>query len=286
MTTRRASSSEGRIEKNQRRKLGRQIWTDNPGLDVVHPNAAGIDVGNSEHYVAIASEKSTEPVQRFGCFTNDLRNLARFLKTHGIRSVAMQSTGVYWIPLYDILEDEGLEVYLVNARDTRNLPGRKSDVQESQWLLKLHTYGLLRNSFRPTSEIRILRTYWRQRAEQVQMASECVNRIQKCLTQMNLQLANVISDIMGQTGQKILRAILAGERDAGKLADMRDYRIQASREEIVASLTGNWRPELLFALKQEMDRYDFCQAANRRMRSANPATPLYVTNTAAGDGTR
>jgi transposase len=259
MTTRRASSSEGRIDKNQRRKLGRQIWTDNPGLDVVHPDAAGIDVGNSEHYVAIASEKSTEPVQRFGCFTNDLRNLARFLKAHGIRSVAMQSTGVYWIPLYDILEDEGLEVYLVNARDTRNLPGRKSDVQESQWLLKLHTYGLLRNSFRPTSEIRILRTYWRQRAEQVQMASECVNRMQKCLTQMNLQLANVISDIMGQTGQRILRAILAGERDAEKLADMRDYRIQASRDEIVASLTGNWRPELLFSLKQEMDRYDFCQ---------------------------
>ena len=171
----------------------------------------------------------------------------------------MQSTGVYWIPLYDVLEEEGFEVYLVNARDTKNLPGRKSDVQESQWLLKLHTYGLLRNSFRPTSEIRTLRTYWRQRAEHVQGASECVNRMQKCLTQMNLQLANVISDIMGQTGQKILRAILAGERDAAKLADMRDYRIQASREEIVASLTGNWRPELLFALKQEMDRYDFCQ---------------------------
>jgi transposase len=150
-------------------------------------------------------------------------------------------------------------VYLVNARDTRNLPGRKNDVQESQWLLKLNTFGLLRNSFRPTSDIRTLRTYWRQRAEHVQGASECVNRMQKCLTQMNLQLANVISDIMGQTGQKMLRAILAGERDAEKLASMRDCRIQASRQEIVASLTGNWRPELLFTLKQEMDRYDFCQ---------------------------
>ena len=150
-------------------------------------------------------------------------------------------------------------MYLVNARDTKNLPGRKSDVQESQWLLKLHTYGLLRNSFRPTSEIRTLRTYWRQRAEHVQGATESVNRMQKCLTQMNLQLANVLTDIMGQTGQKILRAILAGERDAEKLADMRDYRVQATRDEIVASLTGNWRIELLFTLKQEMDRYDFCQ---------------------------
>jgi len=147
----------------------------------------------------------------------------------------------------------------VNARDTKNLPGRKSDVQESQWLLKLHTYGLLRNSFRPSSEIRVLRSYWRQRGEHVQTAGECVQRKQKSLTQMNLQLANVISDIMGVTGQKILRAILAGERDAEKLAEMRHERIQASREEIVASLTGNWRPELLFALKQEMDRYDFCQ---------------------------
>jgi len=259
MTSRRTSTSENKVTQKQKRKLQRQIWTDNPGLDVVHPDAAGIDVGNSEHYVAIAPEKSDEPVQRFGCFTSDLRNLARVLKAHGIRSIAMQSTGVYWIPLYDVLEEEGFEVYLVNARDTRNLPGRKSDVQESQWLLKLHTYGLLRNSFRPTSEIRTLRTYWRQRAEHVQAASECVNRMQKCLTQMNLQLANVITDIMGQTGQKILRSILTGERNPEKLADMRDYRIQASREEIVASLTGNWRPELLFVLKQEMDRYDFCQ---------------------------
>jgi transposase len=171
----------------------------------------------------------------------------------------MQSTGVYWIPLYDVLEEEGFEVYLVNARDTKNLPGRKSDVQESQWLLKLHTYGLLRNSFRPTSEIRVLRTYWRQRGEHVQTAGECVQRMQKSLTQMNLQLANVISDIMGVTGQKILRAILAGERNADKLAEMRNERIQASREEVAASLMGNWRPELLFALKQEIDRYDFCQ---------------------------
>jgi transposase len=245
--------------RKQRREQQRKIWTDNPGLDVVHPNAAGIDVGNSEHYVAIAPDKSAEPVRRFGCFTPELRDLAEFLKAHGIVSVVMQSTGVYWIPLYDVLEEFGFEVYLVNARDTKNLPGRKSDVQESQWLLKLHTYGLLRSSFRPTPEIRVLRTYWRQRTEHIHTATECVQRMQKALTQMNLQLANVITDIMGLTGQKILRAILAGERDADKLAKMRNWRMQASHEEIVASLTGNWRAELLFTLKQEVDRYDFCQ---------------------------
>src|SRR5450432_900190 len=154
--------------RKQRREQQRKVWTDNPGLDVVHPHAAGIDVGNSEHYVAIAPAKSAEAVRRFGCFTADLRDLAEFLKAHGIVSVVMQSTGVYWIPLYDVLEEAGFQVYLVNARDTKNLPGRKSDVQESQWLLKLHTYGLLRNSFHPSSEIRVLRTYWRQRSEHVQ----------------------------------------------------------------------------------------------------------------------
>jgi len=259
MAVERKVTTEAKANRKQRRERQRRIWTDNPGLEVVHPDAAGIDVGNSEHYVAIAPDKSADPVRRFGCFTADLRELARFLKEHGIATVVMQSTGVYWIPLYDVLEEAGFEVYLVNARDTKNLPGRKSDVQESQWLLKLHTYGLLRNSFRPTSEIRVLRTYWRQRAEHIHTATECVQRMQKALTQMNLQLANVIADIMGLTGQKILRAILAGERDADKLAKLRDGRIQASHEEIVSSLTGNWREELLFALKQELERYDFCQ---------------------------
>ena len=259
MATEHNAAAEAKSNRKQRREQQRRIWTDNPGLEVVHPDAAGIDVGNSEHYVAIAPDKSAEPVRRFGCFTADLRELTRFLKEHGIVTVVMQSTGVYWIPLYDVLEEAGLEVYLVNARDTKNLPGRKSDVQESQWLLKLHTYGLLRNSFHPTSEIRVLRTYWRQRAEHIHTATECVQRMQKALTQMNLQLANVISDIMGVTGQAILRAVLAGERDAEKLAKLRNWRIQASHEEIVASLTGNWREELVFALKQEVERYDFCQ---------------------------
>jgi transposase len=171
----------------------------------------------------------------------------------------MQSTGVYWIPLYEILEERGFEVYLVNARHTKNLPGRKSDVQESQWLLKLHTYGLLNNSFQPAAEIRVARTYWRQRGEQVRGASTCIQRMQKVLTQMNVQLANVISDLSGLTGQTIVRAILAGERDPKKLAELSHRQIRASREEIAKSLEGNWRPELLFVLKQEVEMYDTYQ---------------------------
>jgi len=170
----------------------------------------------------------------------------------------MQSTGVYWVAVYDILEQAGLEVYLVNARDTKNLPGRKSDVQESQWLMKLHTYGLLRNSFRPSQEIRVMRTYWRQRNDLVQSAGRHILRIQKALTQMNLQLANVLTDISGATGQAIIKAILAGEHDPHKLAEFRDPRVKASEEQIAQSLEGNWQPDLLFLLKQEQDGYEFC----------------------------
>ena len=185
--------------------------------------------------------------------------MANWLKQCRIRTVAMQSTGVYWISVYDILEQAGLEVYLVNARDTKNLPGRKSDVQESQWLMKLHTYGLLRNSFRPAQEIRTMRTYWRQRNDLVQSASRHIQRMQKALTQMNLQLANVLSDVSGMTGQAIIKAILAGERNPHKLAEFRDPRVKASEEEIARSLEGNWQPDLLFVLQQEQDGYEFCQ---------------------------
>ncbi len=184
--------------------------------------------------------------------------MAAWLKKCGIRTIAMQSTGVYWVAVYDILEQAGLEVYLVNARDTKNLPGRKSDVQESQWLMKLHTYGLLRNSFRPSQEIRVMRTYWRQRNDLVQSAGRHILRIQKALTQMNLQLANVLTDISGATGQAIIKAILAGEHDAHKLAEFRDPRVKASEEQIAQSLEGNWQPDLLFLLKQEQDGYEFC----------------------------
>jgi transposase len=246
-------------KRKERKELARRLRAENPGLEVVHPHAAGIDVGNGAHYVAVRPDRDPEPVRRFECFTADLRGLADWLQSCGVKTVALQSTGVYWIPLYDILEERGFEVYLVNARHTKNLPGRKSDVQESQWLLKLHTYGLLNNSFRPTSEIRVLRTYWRQRAEHARGIGTCILRMQKVLTQMNLQLANVISDLSGVTGQKIVRAILRGDRDPRKLAELSDPRIHASKEEIAKSLEGNWREELLFVLLQEVEMYDIYQ---------------------------
>jgi transposase len=229
-------------------------------LDVVHPNAAGIDIGNQAHYVAVAPDRDGEPVRRFECFTEDLRRLAAWLKACGVETVAMQSTGVYWLPVYEILAEAGFRVFLVNARHTKNLPGRKTDVQECQWLLQLHTFGLLNDSFRPPEEICILRAYWRQRSEHVAAASACIQRMQKVLTEMNVQLANVISDISGLTGMAIIQAILAGERDRYKLADLADARIQASREEIAKSLEGNWRPELLFLLRQQLKLYQTYQA--------------------------
>ena len=242
-----------KLNGKQKKQLWRQIQAQDPGLEVVHRHAAGIDVGNESHYVAVAPSCDPEPVRRFGCFTEDLRRMAEWLIRCGVKTVAMQSTGVYWIPLYDILEEYGLEVFLVNAQHTRNLPGRKTDVQESQWLLKLHTYGLLNNSFRPPAEILTLRTYWRLRAEHVRGASSAIQRMQKTLTQMNVQLANVISDISGLSGMAIMRAILSGERDPRRLAALCDARIQATREEVAKSLEGNWRADLLFTLQQEVD---------------------------------
>ena len=245
--------------RKERKEWARRLQSEDPGLEVVHPHAAGIDVGNGAHYVAVRPDRDPEPVRRFECFTADLHRLADWLRRCGVKTVAMQSTGVYWIPVYEVLEERGFQVYLVNARHTKNLPGRKSDVQESQWLLKLHTYGLLNNSFQPPGEIRVLRTYWRQRADHVRGAATCVQRMQKTLTQMNVQLANVISDVSGLTGQTIVRAILAGERDPVKLAELSHPRIQASREEVAKSLEGNWRPELLFVLQQEVEMYDTYQ---------------------------
>ena len=247
------------MNRKQRREMQRKIQSPDLNLEVVHPNAAGIDIGNEVHYVAVPPNRSSEAVRRFGCTTAELRAMADWLKQCGIQTVAMQSTGVYWIAVFDILEEAGLEVYLVNARETKNLPGRKSDVQESQWLMKLHTYGLLRNSFRPPQEIRTLRTYWRQRGDLVRAAGRHIQRMQKALTQMNIQLANVLSDISGKSGQAIIKAILQGERDAGELAALCDGRVQASQEEVAGSLEGNWQDDLLFVLQQEQDGYEFCQ---------------------------
>jgi len=248
-----------KMNRKQRREMMRQIQSEDLSLEVVHPHAAGIDIGNESHYVAVPPTRDRQPVRHFGCTTVELKALAEWLKQCGIQTVAMQSTGVYWIAVYDILETAGLDVYLVNARDTKNLPGRKSDVQESQWLMKLHTYGLLRNSFRPSQEIRTMRTYWRQRNDLIRAAVSHIQRIQKALTQMNIQLGNVLSDVSGVTGQAILKAILAGERDPHKLAALRDPRVKASEEQIARYLEGNWQEDLLFVLKQEQAGYEFCQ---------------------------
>ena len=247
------------MNRKQRREMMRQIQSEDLSLEVVHPLAAGIDIGNESHYVAVPPTRDSQPVRHFGCTTVELKALAEWLKQCGIRTVAMQSTGVYWIAVYDILETAGLDVYLVNARDTKNLPGRKSDVQESQWLMKLHTYGLLRNSFRPSQEIRTMRTYWRQRNDLIRAAVSHIQRIQKALTQMNIQLGNGLSDVSGVTGQAILKDILAGERDPHKLAALRDPRVKASEEQIARYLEGNWQEDLLFVLKQEQEAYEFCQ---------------------------
>ena len=244
------------VNRKQRKELARRLRADDPGLEVMHPHAAGIDVGNRTHYVAVRPDRDPDSVRRFECFTADLHRLADWLQQCGVTTVAMQSTGVYWIPVYEILDARGLEVYLVNARHTKNLPGRKSDVQESQWLLKLHTYGLLRNSFHPPAEIRVVRTYWRQRGDHVHAVSTCIQRMQKVLTQMNIQLANVISDLSGWTGQRIVRAMLAGERDPDKLAALSHPGIHATRQTIAKSLEGTWQPDLLFVLQQEVAMYD------------------------------
>lgn len=243
----------------QRREMDKKDWT--LGLEVVHPRAAGIDIGAEEHYVAVPPQLDVEgkPVRSFRAFTADLNRLADWLQKCGIETVAMQSTGVYWMALYDVLEVRGFKVFVVNAQHTKNLPGRKSDVQECQWMLQLHVYGLLKNSFRPPEEIRTLRSYWRLRQEHVAEAASCIQRMQKAMIQMNLQLTNVLNDISGVTGMKIIRAIVNGERDRYQLAACRDGNVKASEEEIAVSLEGTWRQEHLFALKQQLGNYDHYQ---------------------------
>ena len=240
-------------------KTSVQKKVDWKALEIVHPNAGGIDVGGSEHWVAVSPDRDPEPVRRFGCFTADLREMGRWLVEKGVRSVAMQSTGVYWMPVFEVLEQQGLEVYLVNAQHTKNVPGRKSDVQECQWLLKLHAFGLLNNSFQPTDEIRIARTLWRQRSNLVAEASSVIQRMQKVLTEMNIQLSNVLSDLSGVSGMNIIAAILDGERDPWELAALVDPGVKATAEEIAKSLEGNWREELLFVLRQHVEFYRIYQ---------------------------
>lgn len=226
-------------------------------LESVNLDAAGIDVGAEEHYVAVPSDRSDFPVRSFSAFTADLEKLADWLAECGITTVAMEATGVYWIPLFELLECRGFEVCLVNPRHLKTVPGRKTDVLDCQWLQQLHTFGLLAPSFRPKDEVCMLRAYMRQRAMLVKSASTHIQHIQKALSQMNIKLQHVVSDIMGVTGLRIIDAILAGEREPRVLATLRDKRCKRSEQAIAMALQGNWREEHLFCLQQARELHRF-----------------------------
>jgi transposase len=226
-------------------------------LTVVHPHCAGIDIGSREHWVAVDPECCDEPVRRFTTFSDDLYELADWLQSLQVDMVAMEATGVYWIPLYEVLDARGFQVHLVNSRSTRQVSGRKSDVLDCQWIWQLMSYGLLKGAFRPADAVCTLRSLVRQQDGKVQEQSRCIQHMQKALTQMNVQLDNVVSDLMGKTGAGILRAIVAGERDPQELAKLRDRRLRADEETVARSLHGNWREEHLFALSQALAHYDF-----------------------------
>lgn len=245
--------TQGKRKPNHRRRWPKQ-------LQHIHLNAAGIDVGSRSHFVAVPEGRDTVSVREFGTFTCDLEALAEWLKQCGVDTVAMESTGVYWTPVYELLEARGFEVLLVDARRVKNVPGRKSDVLDCQWLQQLHTYGLLAGAFRPPEAICALWAYARQRENLVRYAASHIQHIQKALQQMNLLLHHVVSDVTGVTGMRILKAILAGERDPKVLAQFRDRRCSQSPETLAKSLVGNYREEHLFALKQAVELYEFYQA--------------------------
>lgn len=226
-------------------------------LPIVYPNAAGLDIGASEIYACAPPDRIEEPVQVFGTFTVDLHALADWLVACQVDTVAMESTGVYWIPVFELLEKRGFQVYLVNARHLKGVPGRKSDYRDCQWIQKLHSVGLLTNSFRPDGEMCALRAYLRQRADLLHHRAAHIQHMQKAFQQMNIQLSQVLSDVTGETGLAIVRAIVAGERDGVKLAQLRDHRCKSSQETIAKALTGTWKDEHVFALKQALELYEF-----------------------------
>jgi transposase len=228
-------------------------------LSTVHPRAAGLDVGATFHVVAVPPDLATDPVRTFRSFTGDLQRLAEWLQEVGITTIAMESTGVYWIPAFEILEAHGFEVILVNARDVKNVPGRKTDVNDAQWLQQLHEHGLLRGSFRPHERVVRLRAVLRHRERLVDQAAAHIQHMQKALMQMNVQLHHVVSDITGVTGMGIIRGILAGVHDPAMLAQHRDIRCKESTDTIIEALAGNYRPEHLLALRHSLELYDFIQ---------------------------
>jgi hypothetical protein len=237
---------------NRKKKRRGMSFEERP---VLEPNACGIDVGARQMYVAVAPDRADEPVRVFETFTEDLERLADWLVSCGVRTVAMESTGVYWIPVFEILERRGLKPQLVDARHMKNVPGRRTDWQECQWLQYLHSVGLVRAAFRPEDDVCGVRALMRHRTNLAAMAAQHVQHMQKALTQMNMQIHHVISDLTGLTGMAIIDAIIAGERDASELAKLRDPRIKANAETIRKSLVGHWRGEHLFALKQSRDLY-------------------------------
>ena len=225
-------------------------------LGVVHPEAAGLDIGAREIWVAVPADRDPMPVRAFGTFTPDLQALANWLSACQVQTVAMESTGVYWIPIFELLEARGVDVYLVNARHIKNVPGRQSDVADCQWIQRLHSYGLLHASFRPEAEMVGLRAYLRQRAMLIEHRAAHTQHLQQALQQMNLQLTQVLSDITGTTGLAIIRALVAGQRNPRQLAKLRHGRCQRSEADIAKALTGSYRAEHLFALKQALALYD------------------------------
>lgn len=224
-------------------------------MPILNADAAGVDIGATEIYVAVPADRDPEPIRMFPTFTLDLIHLAEWLQQCGVRTVAMESTGVYWVPLMQILEVRGLEVYLLNAKHVKNVPGRRTDVSDCQWLQYLHSVGLLRASFRPASDVCAIRSLLRHRDSLVEMATSHVQHMQKALDQMNLQIRHVISDITGTTGLAIIDAILGGNRDTQTLAALSDPRIRANQETIARSLVGDYRQEHLFTLQQSVDLY-------------------------------
>jgi transposase len=244
-------------KKNRRnRKEARTRVTNS--MTMINPNTAGIDVGSEEHWVCVPSDRAEENVRPFGVYSCDFRELAAWLKKCGITSVAMESTGVYWIPLYQALEKQGFDVVLVNARHLKSVAGRpKTDVYDCQWIQRLHSYGLLNASFRPEDDICVIRSLQRHRDELTESTSRHVLHMQKCLQQMNVRLDEAVSDIMGKTGLAIIEAILSGEHNPSNLAKLRDRRVKADEKEIAKALEGDYREEHLFVLRQSLDSYKF-----------------------------
>jgi transposase len=229
-------------------------------LPLYNPHAAGIDIGEAEHWVAVPPDRASEPVRRFGTFTADLDTLADWLLDCGITTVAMESTGVYWIPLFALLEARGLQVFLIDPRQAKRAPGRpKTDRLDCQWLQRLHAYGLLAAAFRPDNQVCVLRSYLRHRQMLLTYGAHHIQHMHKALQQMNLKLSQVVSNLTGATGMAILHAIIAGERDPLTLAKLRNPRCQHSEDDIAKALQGTWRAEHLFALQQAVELYQFYQ---------------------------